>query len=195
MEKAIRTIFKDTGEILSRLHAGLFVAGIGAVVAVFNWDSLIKATSLGEYVGLVLLWLIILIALSVAGELGCKYLGHGFIWLSKWYPALIYFPNLQLSCSITPNNEIELRVINRKLWQNITLRTEYYCAYMVGSRPSIRGVAPPNVKELLSLAPMTGKDARVKIIGRLLDGGITLSTGNKSDEMNFSQPSFYYYEV
>ena len=195
MEKAIRTLLKDVGEILSRLHAGLFVAGIGVIVAALNWDSLIKATSLGENVGLVLFWLVVLIVLSVIGELGCKYLGHGFIWLSEWSPAFIYFPKLELFCSITPNREIELRVINRKSWQNITLRTEYYCTYMAGFRPSIRGVAPPTVKELLPLAPMTGKDARVKIIGRLIDGGITLSTGNKSEEINFSQPGLYYYEV
>ena len=53
MEKTIRILLNDIGKTLSRLHAGLFVAAIGVVVAVFNWDSLIKATSLGDYVGLV----------------------------------------------------------------------------------------------------------------------------------------------
>ncbi len=197
MGKIIRTLIKDAGEILSHVHAGFIVAGIGVIVAALNWNSLIKAAGIGEYVGLVLLWLIVLIVLSVIGVLGCKYLGHGLIWLSnwEWHPAIIYFPKLELSCSITPSREIELQVINRRSWQKITLRAEYYCAYLAGSRPSIRGVAPPTVKELLPLARMTGKDARVKIIGKLRDDGITLSTGNESEEINFSQSGLYYYEV
>jgi len=121
-----RKILKDIGEILTRLHAGLFVAGIGAVVAVLNFDKLIKATSSGEYIGLVLFWTVILIVLSVIGELGCKYCGRGLIWLSDYYPNWYYFPSLGLSCQITSKKEIELRVINKKKWQTINIRAEFF---------------------------------------------------------------------
>lgn len=195
MEKAIRIILKDIGETLSRLRAGLFIAAIGAVVAVVNWDSLIKATSLGEYVGLVFFWLFVLIVISVIGELGCKYIGYGFVWLSEWYPVWFYFPKLDLDCHITLNKEIEMRVTNLKFWQKITLRDAYHSVYEAKSRPSIRGVASPDVKELLPLDTMTGRDARIRIIGRLVEGGMLLSTGNKSEEVKIRQPGFYYYEV
>jgi hypothetical protein len=195
MGKITRTLLKDIGELLSRLRTGVFVAIIGVIVGALNWDNLIKATNLWGYISLVLFWLVILIILSIIGELGSRYTGYGFVWLSEWYPNFIYFPKLEISCGVTLNNEIELRVINRKSWQKITLRAEYYCTYIVGTRPGIRGVAPSSVKELLPLASMTGKDARVKVIGKLIDNGITLSTGNKSDEVKFSKPGLYYYEV
>jgi len=195
MEKVSRTLLKNFGNVLSRLDARVLIAAIGVIVSTLNWKSLIQATSFREMVGLVFLWLIALIVLSFIGELCCKFLGHGFVWLSEWYPAFIYFPKLELSCSITRNREIELRVINRKFWQKITLRAEYYCTYKAGSRPNIRGVIPPTVKELLPLTPMTGNDARLKVIGWLTDSGIILSTGNRNQEITFSQPDIYYYEV
>jgi len=195
VEKTIRIILKEIGETLSRLHAGVLIGGVGAVVALFNLDNLIKVTSWTEYVQLVLLWVIGLILVSVAGELIVKYLGRGFVWLSEWYPVWFYFPKLELDCHITPNKEIELRVSNPKWWQRISLRVEFHSVYEVKSRPSIRGVAPPEKKELLPLDTMTGKDARTKIIGRLIEGGMILSTGNRSEEVQITQPGFYYYEV
>ena len=137
-------------------------------------------------------WMLLFFVLSF---LVVKALSKSLIWLGNYYPNWYYFPKLELSFVKTSENEIELHAINSKANQKITLRVAYYSVYQAKSPPRVAGVAPLEVKELLPLAPMTGKDARTKIIGSITERGVTLSTGNKSEKIELTQPGFYYYEV
>lgn len=136
-----------------------------------------------------LLLLFVLVYILIQG------FGNFLMWLGNYYPNWYYFPNLGLSVRITPEDEIELRIINRKYWQRISLRVEFYYVELRTSPSSIRGVAPPSSKELLPLVPMTGGDTRTKIIGKVVDGGMVLSTGNQSEEILINEPGLYDYAV
>lgn len=91
---------------------------------------------------------------------------------------------------------LELHVINHKYWQRISLRVEFFAiSEAKSSSVQISGVSPSSYRELLPLDNMTGKDARTKIIGRIVKGGTVLSTGNKNEELQLTGPGLYYYAV
>ncbi len=160
---------------------------IGGNLAVDRTPLQIALGVLVTFVWLLLVFVIIYVLIQGFSNL--------LIWLGNYYPNWYYFPKLQLSVRVTPKKEIELQIINRKYWQRLSVRVEFYYVEPRTSPSNIRGVAPPDVKELLPLDTMARGEIRTKIIGRVVCGGMILSTGNKNKEVEFTQPGLYDYAV
>mgnify|MGYP007100098736 FL=1 len=137
-----------------------------------------------------------LVFFIAAGEIGIEHIGRGLVRLSEYYPDFWYLPKIKILASIKKTGEIELVLANKKN-QRFTLAAGYHLLESsVDPLPDQAwGVAPDSKKQLLPLDTMTGKDKRIKKIGRINKEVVVLSAGDNNGEMILEKPGTYQYWV
>lgn len=117
-------------------------------------------------------------------------LGRVLISVSNSYPNWYYFPRIEITPVITPDNSIELVISNSKS-QKMSLAVNYASLDSKVKPLPMQASGISANKQLLDLDDIPGK--RIVKIGRLDNQTVILSAGNGNGEMTLEKPGIYKY--
>lgn len=202
VRKAIEWIGLKLQEVsLGHVYAGMGAAYAGVAIIIF-WGG--EAQSIPDLVANRSSWIalaasaVVFVVMGIVLQALLSLLGKLLRSLSVWYPNWYYFPRIELTPDITPQNQIELTLANPSSRHTLALQAVFAnLKSHVRPLPGLSmGVAPEANRTIFPMDKMPPRSQRKRTIGAVGDGKVFLTMGTKAQEsMELSIPGVYTYSV